>query len=204
MLFYRKNKATPRKRSKESKSPDEISINSCDSFQNNQNVPLPSDEDNDRWAEEEEEKVEKKQLVSSPFKAKEKKKIKSSHLYAMLQLSSLFYSVYNDMKILKQFSWHRLNQSMEDLRVGMFKVLDYLENLEDSWPFLEPVQEEYAPNYYKRISKPMDLQTMEEKLEQGDYLSYDEFEADFNLIISNCRKYNGATSGKHALLSKPI
>ncbi|CAG0892024.1 unnamed protein product [Darwinula stevensoni] len=86
------------------------------------------------------------------------------------------------------------NQSTEDLRVGMFKVLDYLENLEDSWPFLEPVQEEYAPNYYKRISKPMDLQTMEEKLEQGGYLSYDEFEADFHLIISNCRKYNGATS----------
>ena len=93
----------------------------------------------------------------------------------------------------------RFAQSEEDMRIGMYKILDHLKNMEDTWPFAEPVDEEYAPNYYRIIINPMDLQTMEERLDQGEYLTFHEFEEDFKLIIDNCVAYNGPNSGKFSL-----
>ncbi|KAG5892916.1 hypothetical protein JTB14_006231 [Gonioctena quinquepunctata] len=83
-------------------------------------------------------------------------------------------------------------QTDEDLQTGMHKILDYVQNHEDAWPFADPVEEEYAPNYYTVIRKPMDLQRMEERLDSGYYKSYSKFRADFQLIVDNCRLYNGA------------
>lgn len=78
----------------------------------------------------------------------------------------------------------------------MHKILDYVKNHEDAWPFVDPVEEEYAPNYYSVIRKPMDLQRMEERLDSGYYKSFSKFRADFQLIINNCRLYNGVDNGK--------
>ncbi|XP_072385619.1 uncharacterized protein dikar [Diabrotica undecimpunctata] len=83
-------------------------------------------------------------------------------------------------------------QTDEDLLTGMHKILDYVKNHEDAWPFTDPVEEEYAPNYYTVIRKPMDLQRMEERLDSGFYKSFDRFRADFQLIVDNCKLYNGA------------
>ncbi|XP_050294423.1 protein split ends-like isoform X2 [Anthonomus grandis grandis] len=83
-------------------------------------------------------------------------------------------------------------QTDEDLLVGMHKILDYVKNHEDAWPFVDPVEEEYAPNYYSIIRRPMDLTKMEERLDQGYYKSFDKFKGDFQLIVNNCRLYNGA------------
>jgi len=47
------------------------------------------------------------------------------------------------------------------------------------------------PTYHKIVRKPMDLQTMKEKLEAGEYTSSKEFERDFELIVKNCRLFNG-------------
>ncbi|ESA43715.1 hypothetical protein GE21DRAFT_3648 [Neurospora crassa] len=47
------------------------------------------------------------------------------------------------------------------------------------------------PTYHKIIKKPMDLSTMQSKLNAGDYASAKEFERDFDLIIKNCRLFNG-------------
>lgn len=83
-------------------------------------------------------------------------------------------------------------RTREDLMTGMYKILDRVKAHEDAWPFLDPVNEEYAPKYYSVIAKPMDLQTMEDKLDNGEYGSLQQFKADFQLIVDNCRQYNGS------------
>lgn len=49
--------------------------------------------------------------------------------------------------------------------------------------------------YYSVVRKPMDLSTMEEKLENSLYKSLSEFKRDFRLIVDNCRQYNGSDNG---------
>lgn len=71
-----------------------------------------------------------------------------------------------------------------------------MKNHEDAWPFVDPVEEEYAPNYYSIIRKPMDLQRMEERLDSGYYKTFGKFRSDFQLIVDNCRLYNGVENGK--------
>jgi len=47
------------------------------------------------------------------------------------------------------------------------------------------------PSYHKIVKKPMDLTTMSKKLAASEYQSAKEFERDFDLIIKNCRLFNG-------------
>lgn len=69
--------------------------------------------------------------------------------------------------------------------------MDAVKSHEDAWPFVEPVEEEYAPNYYTVVRRPMDLQTMEDRLDAGEYTTFTRFRQDFQLIVENCRLYNG-------------
>lgn len=82
-------------------------------------------------------------------------------------------------------------QTDEELRVGMYKVLEAVKGHDDAWPFLDPVDEQYAPNYYSVIRRPMDLHKMESRLDVGHYVSRQQFELDFKLIVDNCKLYNG-------------
>lgn len=58
--------------------------------------------------------------------------------------------------------------------------------------FLRPVDAVamQIPTYHKVIKKPMDLGTMQTKLNLGEYNSAKDFENDVQLIIRNCRKFN--------------
>ncbi|KAL9003263.1 MAG: hypothetical protein Q9188_003859 [Gyalolechia gomerana] len=47
------------------------------------------------------------------------------------------------------------------------------------------------PDYHSVIKKPMDLRTIREKLDNGQYENAKEFEADVRLVFANCHKYNG-------------
>lgn len=54
----------------------------------------------------------------------------------------------------------------------------------------------WQPSNQFRLQEPMDLMTIEEKLESKEYGSKQEFLDDFQLIFDNCRVYNGADSGQ--------
>lgn len=79
----------------------------------------------------------------------------------------------------------------------MYKILNKLKDHEDAWPFIEPVDEEIAPSYYRVVKTPMDLQQMEDKLNGGLYETFSQFKHDFQLIIANCKQYNGSTNGNY-------
>ncbi|MBN3277474.1 BPTF factor, partial [Polyodon spathula] len=63
-----------------------------------------------------------------------------------------------------------------------------------AWPFLEPVDPNDAPDYYGLIKEPMDLATMEEKIQKRYYNKLTEFVADMTKIFDNCRYYNPSDS----------
>ncbi|ORZ30655.1 Bromodomain-containing protein, partial [Catenaria anguillulae PL171] len=60
--------------------------------------------------------------------------------------------------------------------------------------FSEPVDTRAVPTYLAVISHPMDFGTMREKVKAKVYKSLAQFEADFWLVIGNCKKFNEAGS----------
>lgn len=60
-------------------------------------------------------------------------------------------------------------------------------------PFMQPVDPVALniPSYHKIVKKPMDLQTMFTRMSGGEYTSAKEFERDFDLIVKNCKLFNG-------------
>uniref|UniRef100_A0A4W6C3J0 Bromodomain containing 3 n=1 Tax=Lates calcarifer TaxID=8187 RepID=A0A4W6C3J0_LATCA len=61
-----------------------------------------------------------------------------------------------------------------------------------AWPFYKPVDAEALQlhDYHDIIKYPMDLSTVKEKMERGEYKDAQGFAADVRLIFSNCYKYN--------------
>ncbi|KKK20656.1 histone acetyltransferase GCN5 [Aspergillus rambellii] len=74
------------------------------------------------------------------------------------------------------------------------RFLNQIQNHKQAWPFLHPVDKDEVPDYYNVITSPMDLSTIEEKLERDDYAAPKELVHDVRLIFSNCRQYNDATT----------
>ncbi|XP_014306842.1 peregrin isoform X9 [Myotis lucifugus] len=76
------------------------------------------------------------------------------------------------------------------------KTLEQLQEKDTGNIFSEPVplsevtELDEVPDYLDHIKKPMDFFTMKQNLEAYRYLNFDDFEEDFNLIVSNCLKYN--------------
>lgn len=76
----------------------------------------------------------------------------------------------------------------------MVTLLTELTNHPLAWPFAVPVNKEEVGDYYEVIKEPMDLSTMELKLENDKYESFDQFLYDCRLIFNNCRSYNAETT----------
>ncbi|KAH8744255.1 Bromodomain-containing protein, partial [Diaporthe sp. PMI_573] len=55
-------------------------------------------------------------------------------------------------------------------------------------PFKEPVDPvaDNVPDYFEKVTKPMNLSTMKNKMDRGLYNSDEEFLADMNQIFTNC------------------
>lgn len=58
-------------------------------------------------------------------------------------------------------------------------------------PFRDPVNPESdgVPDYFDKVAKPMDLQTMRAKMDRNEYADENEFLADMNQIFNNCYTY---------------
>lgn len=76
----------------------------------------------------------------------------------------------------------------------MVTLLSELQNHPSAWPFATAVNKDEVGDYYDVIKEPMDLSTMEQKLENDKYESFDQFYYDCKLIFNNCRSYNAETT----------
>ena len=72
-------------------------------------------------------------------------------------------------------------------------IIKQLKRHRDAPAFLYPVDPVLLkiPDYPDVIKHPMDLSTVENKLNNVEYETVDDFVADINLIFSNCYLYNG-------------
>ncbi|KAL1130727.1 hypothetical protein AAG570_011968 [Ranatra chinensis] len=73
-------------------------------------------------------------------------------------------------------------------------ILNEMRDLPDVQPFLFPVNAKVVPDYYRIVSRPMDLQTIRDNLRQKKYQSREEFLADVDQIVENSTLYNGDKS----------
>lgn len=73
-------------------------------------------------------------------------------------------------------------------------LLSALQTGSSSWPFMTPVNGDEVHDYYEVIKEPMDLGTMEQKLEKDQYESVEDFIKDVLLIVRNCKRYNAETT----------
>lgn len=76
----------------------------------------------------------------------------------------------------------------------MQHLLTDMQNSPHAWPFAKPVSIEEVTDYYDVIKSPMDLETMEAKLEANLYPELETFLADARLMFENCRMYNAEGS----------
>jgi hypothetical protein len=81
-------------------------------------------------------------------------------------------------------------ENNEEILNRVYKIVEYIRGLDLNSIFLEPVNEEYAPQYYSIITHPMDLQTIMRKGEASMYASIQEVCEDVDLMLRNCLLYN--------------
>ncbi|EAA10839.5 AGAP006133-PA [Anopheles gambiae str. PEST] len=70
------------------------------------------------------------------------------------------------------------------------KLIKQIQQHKSAWPFMEPVDPNEAPDYYRVIKEPMDLQKIEGKIDNKVYQTLSEFIGDMTKIFDNCRYYN--------------
>ncbi|XP_066911378.1 peregrin-like isoform X2 [Clytia hemisphaerica] len=90
---------------------------------------------------------------------------------------------------------YRLKQQLVDMKLKpqqleMERTLMILQERDTTNIFSEPVKPEEAPDYHDFIKKPMDFSTMRHKLAEYEYMNFEQFETDFNLMIQNCLSFN--------------
>merc|ERR1711939_335647 len=76
----------------------------------------------------------------------------------------------------------------------LLHLLNDMQNHTSAWPFAQPVNKDEVPDYYEVIKEPMDLSTMEERLQNDLYPRPEDFIKDAKLIFDNCRRYNNETT----------
>lgn len=75
---------------------------------------------------------------------------------------------------------------------GLFlqRILDIIVSYDTKMIFTQPVDPVEVPIYYEFIKNPMDLSLMQKKIDNFEYETFEQFEADFDLMINNCFLFN--------------
>ena len=71
---------------------------------------------------------------------------------------------------------------------------DKVKSMQESWPFMKPVNKKQNKTYYEIIKTPMDLETISQRVTKSQYHSRGEFVSDVELIYTNSLQYNGEAS----------
>jgi transcription initiation factor TFIID subunit 1 len=69
-----------------------------------------------------------------------------------------------------------------------------IKTMQESWPFMKPVNKKQVKDYYEKIKQPMDLETISRKITSHKYHSRDDFVKDMRLIFQNSLVFNGENS----------
>lgn len=86
--------------------------------------------------------------------------------------------------------------SQDILRKHLQNVLSQIKDHNSAWPFQVPVdpKETGATDYYDVIKNPIDLSTIQKRLDSGVfYVTSEIFKADLKRMVENCKTYNGKT-----------
>uniref|UniRef100_A0A3B3C8Y7 Bromodomain containing 1a n=1 Tax=Oryzias melastigma TaxID=30732 RepID=A0A3B3C8Y7_ORYME len=89
----------------------------------------------------------------------------------------------------------KLQESLLEMQLTPFSILlrvllDQLQAKDQARIFAQPVDVNEVPDYLDHIKNPMDFSTMRQRIDAQCYNNLEQFEADFNLIVNNCLKYN--------------
>ncbi|XP_044199939.1 bromodomain-containing protein 1 isoform X1 [Thunnus albacares] len=89
----------------------------------------------------------------------------------------------------------KFQESLLEMQLTPFSILlrallDQLLAKDQARIFAQPVDVSEVPDYLDHIKHPMDFSTMRQRIDAQRYCSFEQFEADFNLIVDNCMKYN--------------
>lgn len=76
----------------------------------------------------------------------------------------------------------------------MRKLVRQLQQHKSAWPFREPVSARDVPDYHRIIKEPMDLRTVDQKIQDRRYQRLADFIGDVTKIFDNCRYYNAKES----------
>lgn len=78
----------------------------------------------------------------------------------------------------------------KSFKESCLKIVDSLTGHSSAWPFLAPVRKEEVPDYFNYIKRPMDFQTIRDRVNSNEYSSKKQFEGDIMLVFSNAKEYN--------------
>uniref|UniRef100_A0A671L5N8 Transcription initiation factor TFIID subunit n=1 Tax=Sinocyclocheilus anshuiensis TaxID=1608454 RepID=A0A671L5N8_9TELE len=90
----------------------------------------------------------------------------------------------------------RRTDPMVTLSSVLESIINDMRDLPNTYPFHTPVNGKVVKDYYRIVTRPMDLQTLRENVRKRMYPSREEFRESVELIFKNSSTYNGA---KHPL-----
>ncbi|XP_077450437.1 bromodomain-containing protein 1 isoform X2 [Stigmatopora argus] len=89
-----------------------------------------------------------------------------------------------------KFQESLLEMQLTPFSILLRSVLDQLLLKDQARIFTQPVDITEVPDYMDHIKRPMDFSTMRQRVDAQEYSNFDQFEADFDLLVNNCLKYN--------------